>query len=424
MTPTSRAFQELKLRVHQQLLERLDLVALSSLDSVEAETQIRSALHRLLQGDGFGVPGIDRDKLLEEVGDELLGLGPLDQLLQDNDISDILVNGPSDVYIEKAGRLIRTEVKFRDAEHLMQVINRVVSAVGRRIGPSSPMVDARLPDGSRVNAIVPPLALNGPCMSIRRFGRDPYRFENLLAFGSLTPEMTKYLAAIIQGRLNIVISGGTGAGKTTLLNCLTSFISHDERVVTIEDSAELQLQQPHVVRLETRPADADGRNEISQRNLVRNALRMRPDRIIIGEVRGGEALDMLQAMNTGHDGSITTVHANSPRDCLNRLETMVAMAGIEIPTKAVRREMGAAINVVVQCTRLTDGRRKVTKISEIAGMEGDQVQLQDVFEFVQVGVNGDGMVQGQHRSTGLRTRYFERLLAAGVALEDLLPQGT
>jgi pilus assembly protein CpaF len=359
--------------------------------------------------------------LIAEVSDEVLGLGPLDQLLQDNEISDVLVNGPDNVYIEKGGRLTRTDVKFRDADHLMQVINRVVAAVGRRIGTDSPMVDARLPDGSRVNAIVPPLALNGPCMSIRRFGRDPYRIENLLAFGTLTPAMTKYLSAVIQGRLNVCISGGTGAGKTTLLNCLTSFISHDERVLTIEDSAEIQLQQPHVVRLETRPPDADGRGEITSRNLVRNALRMRPDRIIVGEVRGSEALDMLQAMNTGHEGSITTVHANSPRDCLHRLETMVAMSGIEIPPHALRREIGAALNVVVQCMRLSDGRRRVTRITEIAGMEGDNIQLQDVFEFVQVGVTADGTVQGSHRSTGLRSRYFERMVAAGVPPQDLLP---
>jgi pilus assembly protein CpaF len=421
VSPSSRAFQELKLRIHQRLLERLDLVALASLDSIEAETHIRTALQRLLASDGHGIPGIDYDRLIAEVSDEVLGLGPLDQLLQDNDISDVLVNGPDAVYIEKGGRLSRTDVKFRDADHLMQVINRVVAAVGRRIGTDSPMVDARLPDGSRVNAIVPPLALNGPCMSIRRFGRDPYRIENLLAFGSLTPEMTRYLAAVIQGRLNVCISGGTGAGKTTLLNCLTSFISHDERVLTIEDSAEIQLQQPHVVRLETRPPDADGRNEITSRNLVRNALRMRPDRIIVGEVRGSEALDMLQAMNTGHEGSITTVHANSPRDCLHRLETMVAMSGIEIPTHAIRREIGSALNVVVQCMRLSDGRRKVTRVSEIAGMEGDNIQLQDVFEFVQVGVTAEGTVQGQHRSTGLRSRYFERLVAAGVPPQDLLP---
>jgi pilus assembly protein CpaF len=284
------------------------------------------------------------------------------------------------------------------------------------------MVDARLPDGSRVNAIVPPLALRGPCLSIRRFGREPYRIDNLVSLSTLTPEMTRFLAAIIQGRLNIVVSGGTGAGKTTLLNCLASFIPHHERVVTIEDSAELQLQQPHVVPLETRPPDLDGHGEITQRDLVRNALRMRPDRIIVGEVRGAETLDMLQAMNTGHDGSITTIHANSPRDCLHRMETLVLMAGIDIPAKAIRHQMGSAIHAIVQLARLTDGTRKIVKISEIAGMEGDQVQLQDLFEFVQAGISSEGVVQGHFRATGLRSRHFERLVAAGVKPADVLVQ--
>src|SRR5437899_6662488 len=316
----SKRLDDLKLRLHRQLLERLDLVALSSLDTGEAEEHSRPTLQRLLQADSPELSGLERERLIEEVGYEVFGLGPLEEFLKDSDISDILVNGPGAVYVERRGRLSLTDVKFRDEEHLMKVIDRIVSTVGRRLDRDAPMVDARLPDGSRVNAIVAPLAVRGPCLSIRRFGRDPYRIDNLLAFGALTPQMVRYLAAAIQGRLNMIISGGTGAGKTTLLNCLTSFISHQERVVTIEDSAELQLQQPHVVPLETRTPDLDGKGEITQRDLVRNALRMRPDRIIVGEARGAEALDMLQAMNTGHDGSLTTVHANSPRECLQRME--------------------------------------------------------------------------------------------------------
>src|SRR5216110_1303703 len=414
----SKRLEELKLRVHRQLLERLDLVALASLDSAQAEEHIRTTLQRLLQADSPDLSGLERERLIEEVGYEVFGLGPLEEFLKDGDISDILVNGPGAVYIERQGRLTLTDVKFRDEEHLMKVIDRIVSTVGRRLDRDAPMVDARLPDGSRVNAIVAPLAVRGPCLSIRRFGRDPYRIDNLLAFGALTPQMVRYLAAAIQGRLNIIISGGTGAGKTTLLNCLTSFIPHHERVVTIEDSAELQLQQPHVVPLETRPPDLDGKGEITQRDLVRNALRMRPDRIIVGEARGGEALDMLQAMNTGHDGSLTTIHANSPRECLQRL---VLMAGYDLPVKAIRQQVGSAVNVLVQAARLTDGSRKIVRVSEIVGMESDQLQLQDIFEFVQTGVTPEGRVQGQFRASGLRSRYFDRLVAAGVKPEDILP---
>ncbi len=418
---TSKRLEDLKLRVHRQLLERLDLVALSSLDSAQAEEHIRTTLQRLLQADSPELSGLERERLIEEVGYEVFGLGPLEEFLKDGDISDILVNGPGAVYIEKQGRLSLTDVKFRDEAHLMKVIDRIVSTIGRRLDRDSPMVDARLPDGSRVNAIVAPLAIRGPCLSIRRFGRDPYRIDNLLAFGALTPQMVRYLAAAVQGRLNLIISGGTGAGKTTLLNCLTSFIPHHERVVTIEDSAELQLQQPHVVPLETRPPDLDGKGEVTQRDLVRNALRMRPDRIVVGEARGGEALDMLQAMNTGHDGSLTTVHANSPRECLQRIEVMVLMAGYELPVKAIRQQVGSAVHALVQVARLTDGTRKVVRISEIVGMEGDQIQIQDLFEFVQTGVTPEGRVQGQFRASGLRSRYFDRLVAAGVKPGDILP---
>jgi len=413
------AFQELKVRVHRQLLERLDLSAMAALDRNQAEAQIRTALQRLLSDESTPLSRTERDRLIEEIGYEVLGHGPLDPLLRDPDISDILVNGPRQVYVEKFGRLHLTDVKFRDNDHLMQIIERIVSAVGRRVDESSPMVDARLPDGSRVNAIIPPLALDGPALSIRRFGKDPYKIEDLVGFKALTEEMVRYLRAIVGVRLNIIVSGGTGCGKTTLLNCLTAFIPDHERVVTIEDSAELQLQQPHTVRLETRPPNLEGKGEVSSRDLVRNCLRMRPDRIVVGECRSAEVIDMLQAMNTGHDGSITTVHANNPRDCLGRLEMMVLMGGIEMPIKAIRQQIASAVNVIVQASRLSDGTRKVVKITEVVGMEADQVTSQDVFEFVQTGVNAEGMVQGHFRPTGVRSQYYERLIAAGVRPEDL-----
>ncbi len=416
----TQAFQELKLRVHRQLLERLDLVALASLDTIQTENQIRVAVQKLLEAESTPLSRAERDRLIEEIGYEVLGLGPLDPLLRDPDVSDVLVNGPHSVFVEKRGRLQQTDVKFRDNDHLMQIIDRIVSGVGRRIDESSPMVDARLPDGSRVNAIVPPLALNGPCMSIRRFGRDPYRMDDLLGFKSMTMEMARYLRGAVQARLNIIISGGTGAGKTTLLNCLTSYIAEDERIVTIEDSAELQLQQPHVVRLETRPPNIEGRGEVTARDLVRNSLRMRPDRIVVGEVRAGEALDMLQAMNTGHNGSITTVHANTPRDCLHRIEMMCLMAGIELPSKAIRQQVGSAINLIVQASRMPDGGRRVTKITEVVGIEGEQIQAQDLFEYVHTGTGQNGAVQGHFKASGIRSRYFERLTAAGIAQEDIL----
>jgi len=413
------AFQELKVRVHRQLLERLDLAAMAALDRTQAEAQIRNALQRLLSDESTPLSRTERDRLIEEIGYEVLGHGPLDPLLRDPDISDILVNGPRQVYVEKFGRLHLTEVKFRDNDHLMQIIERIVSAVGRRVDESSPMVDARLPDGSRVNAIIPPLALDGPALSIRRFGKDPYKIEDLVGFKALTEEMVRYLKAIVGVRLNIIVSGGTGCGKTTLLNCLTSFIPDHERVVTIEDSAELQLQQPHTVRLETRPPNLEGKGEVCSRDLVRTCLRMRPDRIVVGECRSAEVIDMLQAMNTGHDGSITTVHANNPRDCLGRLEMMVLMGGIEMPIKAIRQQIASAVNVIVQASRMSDGTRKVVKITEVVGMEADQVTSQDVFEFVQTGVNAEGMVQGHFRPTGVRSQYYERLIAAGVRPEDL-----
>jgi pilus assembly protein CpaF len=421
-SPTSTAvpFQELKLRVHRDLLERLDMAALASLDSAQAEDQVRHALRRLLKSDELELSAAEREKLIEEVGYEVVGLGPLDPLLKDGDISDILVNGPSAVYVEKHGRLSLTDVKFRDEQHLLHVIERIVAAVGRRVDQRSPIVDARLPDGSRVNAIIAPLALRGPCLSIRRFGHSALRMEDLVTLRSLAPQMVGYLAAVSRGRLNLVISGGAGAGKTTLLNCISSFIPVHERIVTIEDSAELQLQQPHIVPLETRPPDLEGHGEITQRDLVRNAPRMRPDRIIVGEVRGAEAFDMLQAMNTGHDGSLTTAHANSPRECLQRLEVMVLMAGYDLPLRAVRQQVASALHVLIQVARLPDGSRKVVKISELVGMEGEQLQLQDIFEFVQTGVTAEGAVQGYFRATGLRSRFFDRLVAAGVQPRDVV----
>jgi pilus assembly protein CpaF len=417
--PPQGGFQELKVRVHRQLLERLDLTAMASLDRAQAEAQIRQALQRLLSDESTPLSRTERDRLIEEIGYEVLGLGPLDPLLRDPDISDILVNGPNQVYVEKFGRLQLVDVKFRDNDHLMRIIERIVSGVGRRVDESSPMVDARLADGSRVNAIIPPLALDGPALSIRRFGKDPYKIEDLVGFRALTDEMVRYLKAIVGVRLNVIVSGGTGCGKTTLLNCLTAFIPDHERVVTIEDSAELQLQQPHTVRLETRPPNLEGKGEVTARDLVRNCLRMRPDRIVVGECRSAEVIDMLQAMNTGHDGSITTVHANNPRDCLGRLEMMVLMGGIEMPIKAIRQQVASAVNVIVQASRLSDGTRKVVKITEVVGMEADQVTSQDIFEFVQSGVNAEGLVQGHFRPTGVRSQFYERLIAAGVRPEDL-----
>jgi pilus assembly protein CpaF len=414
----TQEFEELKVRTHRELLEKLDLVALASLSREHAETQIRVAIARLLEQQSTPLSRIDRERLIEEIAYEVLGLGPLDPLLQDGDISDILINGPDNVFVEKRGKLERTSVRFRDNQHLMQIIDRIVSRVGRRIDESSPMVDARLQDGSRVNVIIPPLALNGAVMSIRRFGRDPYRMADLLGFRSMTDEMGETLRCIVRARVNIIVSGGTGSGKTTLLNCLSSFIPENERIVTIEDSAELQLQQPHVVRLETRPPNLEGRGEVTARDLVRNSLRMRPDRIVIGEVRGAEALDMLQAMNTGHDGSITTIHANNPRECIQRLEMMVLMAGMELPIKAIRQQISSAINVLVQARRLADGTRKVVKINEVIGMEGDTVLTQDIFEFVQTGINKAGIVEGYFRSTGVRPTFLDRVQAAGMTLDE------
>ena len=411
-------YQALKGRVHTELLNRLNLDRLASVRREEAEPELRSIIATLLEREQQRTPlsMSEREALVIDVLNELFGLGPLEALLADSSISDILVNRFDQIYIEREGRLSETDIVFRDERHLQQIIERIVSAVGRRIDESSPMVDARLKDGSRVNAIIPPLALDGSCLSIRRFRTDRLGASDLVARESMTAPMLEFLKAVVACRLNVLVSGGTGAGKTTLLNVLSSFINHDERVVTIEDAAELMLRQRHVVRLETRPANIEGKGAVRQRELVVNALRMRPNRIIVGEVRGEEALDMLQAMNTGHDGSLTTIHANSPRDALYRLDSMVAMANLNIPDKAIRQQVASAIEIVVQIARQADGTRKVTAISEITGMERDVITMQDVFVFEKTGIGEDGRVNGRFRATGLRPRCCDRLAAAGIHL--------
>jgi pilus assembly protein CpaF len=410
-------YQALKGRVHQQLLNRLNLDRLSKVKRGEAEPELRGLIVDMLEREHETPLSLaERDNLITDVLHELFGLGPLEALLSDPSISDILVNRHNQVYIEREGRLEETDVVFRDDAHLLQIIERIVSAVGRRIDESSPMVDARLKDGSRVNAIIPPLALEGPVLSIRRFRTDRLGADDLVARDSLTKPMLEFLKAAVACRLNLIVAGGTGAGKTTLLNVLSGYIGPAERIITIEDAAELMLRQRHVVRLETRPSNIEGKGSVRQRELVVNALRMRPDRIIVGEVRGEEALDMLQAMNTGHDGSLTTIHANSPRDALYRLDTMVAMANLNIPEKAVRQQIVSAIEVVVHIARMSDGTRKVTAISEITGMEGEMVTMQDLFVFDKTSVRPDGMVCGRFRATGIRPKCAERLAASGMRL--------
>ena len=410
------AYQELKSSIHRKLIDRLDLSSVAEISPEQLSGIIKTVVEGLITAEGIPLTRVERERLVVEIQHETLGLGPLEPLLQDPEISDIMVNGAGNVYIEKHGKLHKTEVTFKDDDHLMTIIERIVSKVGRRVDESTPLVDARLPDGSRVNVIIPPLALDGPALSIRRFGIDPLRMENLVANKSLTEEMAKVFDAMVRARLNILVSGGTGAGKTTLLNILSASVPNDERIVTIEDSAELILQQEHVVRLETRPPNIEGRGTVTQRDLVRNALRMRPDRIILGEVRGGEALDMLQAMNTGHDGSISTVHANSPRDALSRLETMVLMAGFELPAKAIREQVSAALNVIIQVARLSDGARKIVKVSEVTGMEGEVVVMQDIFVFEKQGLDPDGKVIGQFRASGVRPKFLDMIQTAGIHL--------
>ena len=416
----TRAYQATKSQIHQALLSRLDLEAMESLSPERLKDELRQMVERLLVEENLVLNAGERRNLVRDIQHEMLGLGPLEPLLADPTVSDILVNTASQVYVERKGRLELTEVTFDDNDHLLKIIDKIVSRVGRRVDESSPMVDARLPDGSRVNAIIPPLAIDGPIMSIRRFSVTPLQVADLISFKSMSDEMAQFLGALSQGKVNILISGGTGSGKTTLLNILSSYIPASERIVTIEDAAELQLQQPHVVRLETRPPNIEGRGEVPQRALLRNALRMRPDRIILGETRGGEALDMLQAMNTGHEGSMTTIHANTARDALARLESMIAMAGVDLPAKAARAQVASAIGVVVQANRLSDGTRKLTSIHEITGMEGETVTMQEIFTFKQTGVNKEGAVQGYFAATGVRPRFWDRMLTRGIKLSETL----
>lgn len=409
-------FQEMKARLHKAIITRLDLTKLNALAPDRVKAEVSRLAEGLLQAESVPLSSAEKDRLVGEVHHELFGLGPLEPLLADPTISDILVNSYANVFVERRGKLEKTAISFKDDEHLRRVIERIVSTVGRRIDEAQPMVDARLADGSRVNAIIPPLAIDGPVLSIRRFGTDPLKIHTLIENGALTREIAILFEMCVKARLNVIISGGTGAGKTTLLNALSAFIPPDERIVTIEDSAELQLQQPHVVRLETRPPNIEGRGEITQRDLVRNALRMRPDRIVVGEVRSGEAIDMLQAMNTGHDGSLTTIHANSPRDSLSRLETMIQMTGMRLSDRAMRQQVASAVNLVIQVARLTDGTRRITSISEITGMEGEMITMQEIFMFERTGVDSVGKVIGRFRSTGIRPRFAERLKQYGMNL--------
>jgi pilus assembly protein CpaF len=414
--PPRPQYIQLKANVHKKLLNRLNLEALASVDRARAEGDIRTLLFELLSEESQPLTMAEREQILSDILDEVFGLGPLEPLLRDPTINDILVNGYKQVYVERHGVLERVPGTFQDDKHLMRVIDRIVSAVGRRVDDSSPMVDARLSDGSRVNAVIPPLAVDGPLLSIRRFPKDRLKADDLVGYRALTRPMLDFLSAAVKARLNAIISGGTGAGKTTLLNVMSSFISDRDRIATIEDAAELQLHQEHVVRMETRPPNVEGKGAVKQRQLVINALRMRPDRIVVGEVRGEEALDMLQAMNTGHDGSLTTVHANTPRDALTRIETMIAMGATSLPERAMRQQMSSAINIVVQQSRLSDGSRRVTAISEITGMEGDIITMQDIFMFEKTGISPDGKVMGRFRATGVRPKCWERLRAAGINL--------
>jgi pilus assembly protein CpaF len=414
---------ELKANVHRKLLNRLNLEALATADRSRAEGEIRSLLYELIAEEGTPLSMTERDAILGDVLDEVFGLGPLEPIMRDPTVTDILVNTYNHVYVERSGKLDRLPTGFQDDKHLMRVIDRIVSAVGRRVDDSSPMVDARLPDGSRVNAIIPPLAVDGPLLSIRRFPAERLKAQDLVTLRALTPPMLEFLEHCVRARLNVIISGGTGAGKTTLLNILSSFISERERIVTIEDAAELQLHQEHVARLETRPPNVEGKGAVRQRQLVINALRMRPDRIVVGEVRGEEALDMLQAMNTGHDGSLTTVHANTPRDALSRIETMISMAGMSLPEKSMRQQITSAIQIVVQAARLSDGSRKVVTVSEITGMEGDVITMQEIFLFEKAGVTQDGKVIGRFRATGVRPKACERLKASGIHLPPNMFEG-
>jgi len=413
-TPKLDLYQSIKSRIHRSLLERLDFTNIEAIPADVLRKEVGRVVESLIQEEKIPLSQSEKESLIVDIQHETFGLGPLEVLLANPDISDILINGYNQVYIEKNGKLHKAEVMFRDNNHLLQIIDRIVSKVGRRVDESSPYVDARLPDGSRVNAIIPPLAIDGPVLSIRRFGVDPLKMSDILVLGTLDKHMAFILENCVKTRCNILISGGTGTGKTTLLNILSEFVSNDERIITIEDSAELQLKQEHVVRLETRPPNIERSGEVTQRDLVMNSLRMRPDRIIVGEVRGAEALDMLQAMNTGHDGSLSTIHANTARDSLARLSTMVLMAGLDLPERAIKEQIASAVNVVVQLARLSDGSRKITNISEITGMEGNTIVMQDIFVYKRKGVDADGTVLGEFAATGVRPRFIEKFKVSGI----------
>ncbi|MBP1761237.1 MAG: type secretion system protein [Firmicutes bacterium] len=410
-------YAALKLKIHKEVIEKIDReIKQADLNEAALTQKTREIVNSILEREAGFLPYSERQMIAAVVNDEVLGLGPLEPLLNDNDITEIMVNGPKQIYVERKGRLEISEAVFRDDEHVLHIIDKIVSPIGRRIDESQPMVDARLPDGSRVNAIIAPLALKGPSITIRKFSKTPYNINDLIRFGSLTMPMARLLEAAVKGRLNIFISGGTGSGKTTLLNVMASFIPDDERIITVEDAAELQLNQDHVVSLETRAANIEGKGAVTIRDLVRNCLRMRPDRIVVGEVRAGEALDMLQAMNTGHDGSLTTGHANSPRDMLARVETMVLMAGMDLPIRAIRQQITSAVDLVIQQTRLRNGRRVITHITEILGMEGDTIQMQDIFLFEQQGIDANGQLRGRHYATGITPKILAKLEAEGINL--------
>ena len=415
---SGQAYQQLKMNVHQTIIERVELDKLQRLTQEQVKRELAQLVERIVEEDKIPLNEAERRRLAQDVHDEMFGLGPLEPLLADPAVNDILVNTCNQVYVERRGKLELTDITFYDDAHLMKIIERIVSRVGRHIDESTPMVDARLPDGSRVNVIIPPSAIDGPLVSIRRFAVNPLTVDDMIRNRTFTPSIARLFEAMAKAKLNVLISGGTGSGKTTMLNLMSGFIPADERIVTIEDAAELQLRQPHVLRLETRPPNIEGKGEIPQRALVRNALRMRPDRIVLGEVRGGEALDMLHAMNTGHEGSMATLHANTPRDALTRLENMVSMAGFSLPIKAMRQQIASAIDVVVQAARLTDGTRRLMSVQEITGMEGDIINMQEIYTFKRTGVNSEGKITGYFAATGVRPKFCERLAAFGVALPD------